>query len=71
MQEAQPIQPWKAMMARLENSNQEVKAIADTDTFKKGKAIVIGGQSRWGKKEDGAPEPSAKGLWYDTEDKSM
>jgi len=65
--EASRYQPWKPIVAEAKAQNYPLASVADTDTFKKGEAIVIGGQSRWGKKEDGAPVPSAKGIWYDTE----
>lgn len=55
------------MMAELKKSKIEVKVIADTDTFKEGENIVIGGQSA-GKMEGFTPGPPSKGLWYDTED---
>jgi len=60
-------QPWKAVLSKMQDANKDVKLVADTDTFKKGEAIVIGGQSKWGKKQDSAPTPTAKGLWYDTQ----
>jgi hypothetical protein len=65
---AMPCQPWKPIVTEAKASNFPLNSIADTDTFKRGEAIVIGGQSNWGKKEDGAPTPSAKRLWYDTEE---
>jgi len=66
MEKAQPLQPWKAIMAEIQKNDKDVTTIADTDTFKKGEAIVIGGQSRWRKQDNDTPTPSAKGLWYDT-----
>ena len=59
-------QPWAAMYSRLQGEQQKVRTVADTDTFKKGEAIVIGGQSKWGKAEDSASNVPTKGLWYDT-----
>jgi len=61
-------QPWQTVFCELQEAKKAIKFVADTDTFKKGEAIIIGGQSKWGKKEDGAPNPTAKTLWYDTAD---
>jgi hypothetical protein len=59
-------QPWIAVVADLGNKNEEIKAVPDTETFQKGEAIVIGGQSRWNHASNA--RPVANGLWYDTAD---
>jgi hypothetical protein len=56
-------QPWTALVAGISNKNVEIKAIPDTETFKKGEAIVIGGQSKWNTKHE-----SPNRLWYDSAD---